>query len=1319
MESSRVHSAPNRREKAKPLSVLFCWWTWGTLKKGYKKTYTVDDLGDSLKNDETSLLGSRLEKFWNVELLKAKPSLLRALFFTFWKGYSKALILGLLEIVIWVSMPLIFDLFLHAFSPESTATLGETLFYGLSLVGLDLIKYFIQCHMLFSGFWVGAQIHITICSLIYRKATRLNKTSLNRTSSGQIVNLIAHEVQRFHYLIINNVSAVSTSLCILLVASILYSMYGFAGIVGLILVIKISFIQVFTGSISVNYRQKATEKANERIRLIDEIISGVQVMKMYTWEKLFSSQVKKVKHAEFLLTKKASYFRNVFWTFNLFVPRIGIYSTLIAILLLGEIPTTQSIFVILKFLFLLNEKLLASYKGIGDFKDSLVAAHKIEEYLLLEEVSRSSNGNLDKNMIYEYVNKAFKSFEGDAMKEKAIEDSTHNELSVTIDNLSIAWDREPPRNVLTNVNLKFEKGKLYLVIGIVGSGKSSLLSSILKEINITRGSIHMHGRLSYAGQDTWIFGDTIRQNILFGEPYDHLRYDHVIKACCLKEDFKQFPKGDRSIVGEKGILLSGGQKARINLARAIYRQADVYLLDDPLSAVDAHVSKRLFEECIQNFLRNKTRILASHQLQYIKDVDAIVLVDNGTTYFYENYNELFNEHSEYRNLIAIEETKISTNTVNIRSLTMNEENSMLSYQSIRSDETRKMNDIIEKIPKNNEIGSLLMKYFKAGSNMFFILVTFLLFFLTQAIVCANDFYILIFATAEENRYRASHTTNMNDTSRAQLEKNLYPTEIYISVAIILSMTIFTVGIIRTIFFDTMCLRGSKNLHNSALDALISTKLRFFHTNPSGRILNRLSKDITIIDEALPVTLIDVIQIFSMVGGALFVTCTIAPIFVVPAIVIAGLCYWLHDLFHKSIESIGCLEAALKSPAFTQLNETLNGITTIRAFQAENLLINEFDKLLDLQFLSWYNFTACKFAFGIVMKTLTDVFIFIIVCVFVFFKTDFQSGDVGLVITQVFGMTSLMIYSSSVSTDVANFLKAVERLVEYSELPRESNNEPRDENKKQLYSAILSPKNWPENGEIEFRNVTSRYSLEDDPVLKFLNFRIEAHQKIGIVGRTGAGKSSLISALFRLSEIDGLIKIDGIDTGSISLTALRSHISIIPQNPVLFSGTLRQNLDPFNEYSDDDLWNVLEQVELKKRVSLESDGLDCKVQGKGANYSIGQKQLICLARAMLRKNVILVLDEATANVDPHTDLLIQETIREKFKSCTVLTVAHRLNTIIDSNKVIVMDNGYLVEFDHPYKLLQDENGYFTKLVKQVGDAMFQQFLQFTKLSYKNV
>lgn len=507
------------------------------------------------------------------------------------------------------------------------------------------------------------------------------------------------------------------------------------------------------------------------------------------------------------------------------------------------------------------------------------------------------------------------------------------------------------------------------------------------------------------------------------------------------------------------------------------------------------------------------------------------------------------------------------------------------------------------------------------------------------------------------------------------------------------------------------MKSSKVLHEEMFTNVIHAVVGFFHTNSSGIILNRFAKDLGTVDELLSATAIITLRTVLSICGVLLVICFVNAWFVIPTVLVITILYYLRRFYLTTALNIWRVEGQLRGPIFSHVNASLQGLTTIRAFGIKDVLTSEFYHHQDMHSSSLYMALSTSRAFAFWTDLIVVVYIIVLTLYYTFYP-DVKGGNVGLAISQALQMISQLAWGVRQITDLENFMISVERISEYNSIKKERSEE----------NAIVKNQltTWPKSGEIEYVNVNLRYSEEMPYVLKNLNFKIRSLEKVGIVGRTGAGKSSILSALFQLVEIEGSIIIDAVNVQSISLSELRKKISIIPQDPVLFSGSVRYNLDPFNEYDDDILWKALEEVRLKNLVDCFPSGLHFEISQEGTTFSVGQRQLICLARAIVRNNKILLLDEATANVDLETDTIIQETIRTKFANCTVLTIAHRLNTVMDSDKVLVMDAGVAVEFDHPHLLLQNKTGMFYNLVQQTERVMAETLAEVARKSYeKNI
>ncbi|KAJ8684020.1 hypothetical protein QAD02_019812, partial [Eretmocerus hayati] len=864
----------------------------------------------------------------------------------------------------------------------------------------------------------------------------------------------------------------------------------------------------------------------------------------------------------------------------------------------------------------------------------------------------------------------------------------HNQTALSMKNVSIR--RDANSEILKGLNFSVESASLTAIVGQVGAGKTTLLYAILQEILPACGVIKINGKISYASQEPWLFAASVRQNILFGQPMNRKRYERVIEVCQLRRDFQLLPHGDKTLVCEKGLNLSGGQCARINLARAVYHEADIYLLDDPLSAVDTRVGKGIFQDCLKRFLSSKTVILVTHQLQFLKHVDKIIILNEGTVETEGTYEELSKFDSNLMKMIEPE----SESGVRIKSTQISFRR---DYDRLKSCESQLDEGEFEETTKQGSVSfSTYKQYFKGARSTCLITLVVIMSVICQMPSTAADYFLTYWVNSQ------THASSFikDDLLRGQ------SWFIYVYATLIFSTIIVTTTHISALL--GMCMRISRNLHSLMFMSVIHSKMTFFNANPVGRLMNRFSKDIGVIDMQLPLTIIDVSQIFLYTFFVIGLLIFMSPWFTIPVSINFIIAYFLRRFYIRTCRCLKRLEGTNRSPVLNHANATLCGLPTIRAIGNRTLLASEFDNHQDLHSAAWYIHLSGSRAFGMYIELLWIISTSVAVLYLSSVEGIMSPGNAGLIITQCIMLSRMLQWGVRQSTELENQVISVERIMEYSHLPREVD---------PVCMAIDKEiANWPQSGRIVFEDVSLTYSPHSKPALRNLNFIIEPNQKIGIVGRTGAGKSSIISALFRLADIDGEIYIDNIATSKVTLQNLRSNISIIPQEPVLFTGTLRQNLDPLDEHTDEELWQALEEVELKG--ALESHlGLDTRVMDCGVNFSVGQRQLLCLARAIVRNNKILVLDEPTANVDLCTDELIQRVVKKKSKSCTVLIIAHRLITVMDCDKIILMDSGQVIELDHPYNLLQQKNGYLYKMVQETGPCMAVKLFKMAKSSFE--
>lgn len=1270
---TRKKRKPNPRAKANPLSALFFTQMYPILCRNYKKGFSEDDLFEPLDEHRSSYLGDKLENTWREQQVKHKKyALHRALAKVFGFNLAYLGVIKLIQVLIpIIVMPKAVGCLVSYFNKQPDVSQKEAYMYAGLLI-LSMIGDALFCHSTMMGMYhLCMKMRVACCSLIYRKSLKLSQTSLAQTTIGQIVNLLSNDVSKFdqhfvvcHYCIVTPIHAIVGTY-------LLYMIIGPAAFAGISFLILFVPLQLFLGNRTSVLRLRTALRTDERVRLMNEILCGIKVIKMYTWEKPFAKLIAYVRRYEIKSIRAQLLMQSVVLSLEMFTTRTSVFISILVFIFSGNKITAETAFAITAIYNLLRPIITVLYsESIMSLAEVHISLTRIQKFMSYEELPQKrfdvvANGNCHKNGKIALLSED---------EEIELETKCENP-SIILRSVKANWIVDSNENTLSDVHLNIERNQLIAVIGPVGSGKSSLLNVLLKELPISSGHMDLQGQVSYASQEPWLFSASVRQNILFGDAYDETRYKAVVKACALRSDLEMFPFGDRTIIGEKGSSLSGGQRARINLARAVYKRADIYLLDDPLSAVDTKVGKQLFEECITRFLNNKIRILITHQLQYLKEADRILIFKEGKIIEEGTYQLLRTSGLDFAKLL--EEFQSGEEEEEKRKI-KSRQNSELSLNCYDIDDDGP--ELQDEVAASGSIkAETYLQYFKAGGSYFVMFLVALAFIAVQGIGNCSDYFVAYWVNKEQDALKANETINRD-------------TIIYAYSGIILATIALSLG--QGFFYFSFMMKASVNLHDYIFRRISYAVMRFFDINPTGRILNRFSKDMGIIDEYLPLILSDVNRIALTLFGSLILSSIVNPWFIIPSVVLLVIFYILRIIYMETSRSVKRIEGITRSPIFNHMTASLYGVSTIRAFSAENILITEFDNHQDHHSSAWFLFILSNRTFGFWIDEICIVFIsFVMLCI-LFINNDYYGGDIGLILTQFIGLVGTLQWGMRQWSELENHMTSVERVLEYTKVDSEPEF-------KQIEN--LSPK-WPEFGKIIFKDLSLKYDPDEKYVLKNLNFTIRPGEKIGIVGRTGAGKTSIISALFNLYRLEGSIIIDDVNASNMPLDILRSKISIIPQEPVLFSGTMRKNLDPFEEYNDDVLWGALEQVKLKNIIGETTTGLNAVVSEGGCNFSIGQRQLVCLARAIIRNNKILVMDEATANVDPHTDGLIQKTIRTNFSKCTVITIAHRLHTIMDSDRVLVMDAGKVIEFDHPHYLLQQTNSIFYTMVQTTGNVM---------------
>lgn len=1227
-------------------SQLFMFWMFPTLRAVKLGQVTEASLMELPKVAEltsaTSALKAALKK-------QKKPDFFRALLSVF--GW-RALMWGWPQVVAMIGQMgialLISELVTWLKNDDDPD------WYGYLLAVLMLIVSF-ACAMasnyvVMRFFLVGGTMKETCLQVLYEKALRLSLNSLQKASAGKLINLVASDFEAFDYMV-PIVALLFTPAMLVVAGGFLWMKMRYAGLLALALTILQTPVQRLVSRLLTTVRRRIAESTDQRLKLLANTIEGIKLIKLYAWEQPLSRLITKARYAEFMNILR-KYLIRLFWG-TIFTSGHGVVflfafwvqvatgNELKIADLIGVMTIVLSLQFYLCFMCSYALELLSFIKVTCQRMTSILSLSEIEEQrtpvsepqyaIEVENLSASWNDETTQVMVTE-------------TKEKLLRTS-EDVVNCTI----------------YKCDMKVKCGELCMVVGGVGSGKSSLLLALLSELKYCEGSVKLAGSCAYVEQEPWIISATVRENILMGKPLEEKRYHEVCEACCLAEDFAIMTHGDVTIIGDRGINLSGGQKARVALARAVYSDSDIYLLDDPLSAVDAHVGAKLMEKCICGFLSNKTRILVTHQTQFLPKSDQIVVLKQGTVIASGTYQGLMENPLCVNVFESYKVKQDSKDKPELKEKAKEEEVQMEEKQQ------DKKSIIQEEMSSGSVPLRIYYEYLLGAFNTHWVFVGIIVAYLAVLLpYLAIPFWLQHWASQSKSE-----------------QQDLY----YAEVTGLIVLGLLVASVLRNAFVYTTMLNASKNLHNKAARHLIETNAAFFDANPSGRVMNRLSRDVALIDDSLTYYLTDTLHYVFLFAGYIVVIVVLNPYTLIPlALAVVAIIYLLKRLVPVA-RDIRRLELISKSPIFSLLTQSIGGLTAIRAFGLHSNLAAQMLKLATKNLRAFFHFQAQMRVFQMYTDYCSVLLIVVNIFVVVGLKGSIDPDTIGIGMSFSVVILSLMAFLCKFAVETENIMTCTQRLVEYSKLPSEGAYE-------------LQPFSVP-NGQVQFEGVFMKYREHLDYVLQDLTFTIPAGSKVGIVGRTGAGKSSILQALFRMVPISkGAILIDGVDVDSLGLHDLRKQLSVIPQSPFIFHGTVRENLDPLHERTEEELWSALTAVELADYFESLKDRLDTLLSGNIA-LSVGQKQLICLARAILRSNKILMMDEATANVDKQTDALIQCKIRERFAGCTVITIAHRLKTIIDYDLVMVMSRGSCVEFASPKGLLGCAGSEFAKMIEATG------------------
>ena len=1376
-----------------PISYILYFWFSGLLKKGYRNTLQYDDLfdtPDALKTKnvypdfcdtfnglvhEASGNGEKGAKM--VDDAKKGVSarfVFRTILARHWKRILYAMGLQLCYSGVQFVGPLMLN--------EITKILTQAELYretGQEFPSSEITKAYLYAMGMFlaplvgtlgasqaNRVAIGTQIMIRseLIASIYRKALSLSTRSRQATETGRIVNFMSADVNQLQSFFYPFASQLLTGPVMLITALVLlWFQIRWATFIGLgILLISTPATTIFLKKIT-GFRREMLKYTDQRVKLMNQLLVGIRVLKMYAWESAQEAAVLEVRKSELGALGKAIPYRVGLQTLLFAAPSLAMVTCFVVY---GTVNpdqfTASSVFTSIALFALMRFPLIFLPFALIQLANALVSMRRLSIFYLQENRQENvepldsigiciEDGDFvwrkpPKKLALPEIGKKKgggpKAKEGEDVKqaEKKIEDdkgiSEDGDTDDGSDNGSPTSSDQPkvPEDdaiawTLKDVNLTVHDGELVCVVGKVGCGKSSLVQAIIGEMERKSGQVRVGGKIAYASQQAWIVNARLRDNVTFGQEFDESRWEAAVDACCLRQDLEVLPGGADTEIGEKGINLSGGQKQRISLARAMYQDADVYIMDDPLSAVDVHVGRHIFENFINGAIKSKARLLITNQLTYLSQADKVVMLENGKILVQGTLEEcqespafqrLLSEHNakagETKEEDAQKDNKVPKSVKRDITSKLIEKtiasapadgNKLGSVRSgiVRTETFEKVKEDVQNedsgkrgitrfetmrkenqkpdqsgklmIKEDQEVGQVTGKvywnYIKAYGVWSFVgLICF--WSSEQAVRILTNWYLSKWTQAE--MFAAQTGSDFDRYS-------------YVGGYLGFAFGFVALTSTRSLMNLLSALHASKVIHLKTLASLVRAPVMFFDTTPVGRILNRFSKDTDDIDFLLSMSMTEFGNCIMQLLSTMIFLAVIQPILLAGIVPLMGIYYILQKYYRRSYIEMQRLDAVSRSPIYAHFSESLAGVETIRAYNLKSSFAISSDRKVDVNHRAYFTLKMANEWLAMRLDIIGATIVFLTAILAITRRDVVSVSLAALTLSEALDVTLFLKAAVTSGAMFETRFNSVERMSAYWDLMQEKPAEIEDKK---------PDEDWPYDGEIKYDDIWMRYRPDLDPVLKGVSFVVNPGDKVGIVGRTGSGKSSLIVTLFRLVEpYQGTITLDGVNILDLGLNDVRSRIAAIPQDPVLFSGTVRTNLDPYDRHSDAEIWEALSHVSLKGVVAGLDSGLSSDVAENGDNFSVGQRQLLCVARALLRQPKVLVADEATASVDSETDSLIQKTIRREFKHCTVITIAHRINTILDSTKVLVMDGGVVAEYDSVPTLMGRSNSSFRAMV----------------------